>query len=145
MKTFYTCVIRRRKYILLAFVILSILCFFLQNLVSVNYDINDYLPEDSHSTVSLDMLVREFPGGIPNCRVMVRNVTIPEALEYKARLLAVEGVLDVTWLDNTADITVPLSTLDTATVESYYKDSAALFSLTIDEDFFDEDAEETEQ
>ena len=136
MKTFYTCVIRHRKYILLAFVILSILCFFLQNLVSVNYDINDYLPEDSHSTVSLDMLVREFPGGIPNCRVMVRNVTIPEALEYKARLLAVEGVLDVTWLDNTADITVPLSTLDTATVESYYKDSAALFSLTIDEDFF---------
>lgn len=135
MKTFYTCVVRHRKFVLLAFIILSIVCFFLNNLVLVNYDINDYLPEDSHSTVSLSMLVQEFPGGIPNCRVMVHNVTIPEALEYKSRLLAVEGVLDVTWLDSVTDITVPLATLDTATMETYYKDNTALFSLTIDEDF----------
>ena len=135
MKTFYTYVVRHRKFILLAFAVLSVLCFFLKNLVTVNYDINDYLPEDSHSTVSLEKLEQEFPGGIPNCRVMVRNVTIPEAMEYKARLLAVEGVMDVTWLDSATDITIPLSTLDTATVETYYKDSTALFSLTIHEDF----------
>ena len=135
MKSFYTCIVRHRKLVLLVFAVLSLLCFFLKNLVPVNYDINDYLPEDSHSTVSLDMLVQEFPGGIPNCRVMVHNVTIPEAMEYKEKLLAVEGVVDVTWLDSATDITIPLSTLDQAMVETYYKDNTALFSLTIDEDY----------
>lgn len=31
-------------------------------------------------------------GGIPNARVMVRNVTIPEALQYKELIKNVEGV-----------------------------------------------------
>lgn len=38
----------------------------------------------------------EFDGGITNARVMVKDVTIPEALECKEKLEAVEGVSDVT-------------------------------------------------
>ena len=135
MKNFYTGVVRQRKIILIAFAILFVLCFFLKSLVPVNYDINDYLPEDTHSTVSLDVMTQEFSGGIPNCRVMIRNVTIPEVLDYIQKLQDVEGVLDITWLDDAADITIPLAALDQATVESYYKDNTALLSLTIDEDF----------
>ena len=133
MKKFYTGIVHRRKLVLAVFAVLFVLCFFLKNLVSVNYDINDYLPADTHSTVSLEIMEQEFSGGIPNTRVMIHDVTIPEALEYKEKLGAVTGVLEVTWLDDAADITVPLSTLDPATVESYYKDNAALFSLTVDE------------
>ena len=135
MKNFYTGVVRKRKIILIAFAIAFVLCFFLKNLVPVNYDINDYLPEDTHSTVSLSVMSTEFSGGIPNCRVMIRNVTIPEVLEYIQKLQAVEGVLDITWLDDAADITIPLAALDQATVEAYYKDNTALLSLTIDEEF----------
>ena len=72
--------------------------------------------------------------GIPNARVMVRDVTIPEALEYKARLEAVDGVTAVTWLDDALDITVPLSFAETDTIETYYKDNTALFSVTIEEE-----------
>lgn len=102
-------------------------------MVVVNYDINDYLPEKAHSSVSLDIMAEEFSGGIPNARVMVRDVSIPEALDYKALLQEVDGVMDVTWLDDVVDITMPLATLDTTTVDGYYKDGAALFSLTVDE------------
>lgn len=76
----------------------------------------------------------EFEGGIPNARVMVRNVTIPEALEYKEKILALEGVTDVMWLDDAASIYVPMNQLDADTVETYYKDNAALFTVTIAED-----------
>jgi predicted RND superfamily exporter protein len=55
-------------------------------LVSVNYDVIEYLPEDSASTVSLKVMETEFGNGIPNTRVMVKNVTIPQALEYKEKL-----------------------------------------------------------
>ena len=133
MKKFYTGIVHRRKLVLAVFALLFVLCFFLKNLVSVNYDINDYLPADTHSTVSLEVMEQEFSGGITNARVMIHDVTIPEALEYKEKLSAVTGVLEVTWLDDAADITVPLATLDPATVESYYKDNTALFGLTIDE------------
>ena len=135
MKLFFTNVVRRRKAILALFAVLFLLCFFLKNLVPVNYDINDYLPENTHSTVSLEIMSQEFTDGIPNARVMIHNVTIPEALEYKARLQAIEGVVAVTWLDDYVDITVPLAMQDTATVESYYKDNTALLGLTIDEEF----------
>lgn len=37
------------------------------------------------------------------------------------------------WLDDASDITVPLSSLDTDTVETYYKDNNALFTVTIEE------------
>ena len=43
-------------------------------------------------------------------------------------------VSDVTWLDDVADITEPLETMDTNTVETYYKDKNALLSITIEED-----------
>ncbi len=91
----------------------------MQNLVSVNYDINDYLPADNHSTVSLDVMQDEFDGGIPNARVMIRDVTIPEALSYKETIEQIDGVTEVLWLDDTADITRPLEVLDTDIVERY--------------------------
>ena len=95
---------------------------------------NDYLPPESASTQALDLMEREYEGGIPNARVMIQNVSVPQALEYKEKLLAVDGVTDVTWLDDAASVTVPLETLDTDTVETYYKDGNALFSVTIDDE-----------
>lgn len=134
MKKFYKGVVRYRKGILVFFLFAAVLCAFLKNLVSVNYDMNDYLPEDAKSTTALEVMQQEFEGGIPNARVMVKDVSVPEALEYKARLEAVEGVTEVTWLDDAVDITVPLRTLDADTVESYYKDGNALFTVTIEEE-----------
>lgn len=134
MQTFYAGVVKRRKPILAVFAVLFVLALACSRLVAVNYDMTDYLPNGTKSTVSLAVMQEEFDGGIPNARVMVREVTVPEALAYKEKIRAVEGVTAVTWLDDAADITVPLSDLDEATLETYYKDDAALFTVTIDED-----------
>lgn len=134
METFYEGVVKRRKFILIFFSVCFVICLFLQNLVSVNYDMNDYLPSDAKSTVALDVMQKEFDGGIPNARVMITDVTIPQALEYKEQIENVEGVTEVTWLDDSVDITTPLAVLDSDVVENYFKDNNALFSVTIDED-----------
>lgn len=133
MKSFYKKVVHHRKLIISVFLILTAICLVSKNYVSVNYDMNDYLPQESASTQALDLMEKEYEGGIPNARVMVSNVTIPEALEYKDKIAKVDGVSDVTWLDDVTSITVPLETLDTDTVETYYKDGNALFSVTIEE------------
>lgn len=134
MRKFYTCIVNHPKIIMISFAIVFVICLFCRPWIAVNYDMNDYLPEDSASTKALDTMNEEYDGGIPNARVMVQNVTVPEAMQYKEQLEAVDGVTDVTWLDDVANITQPLEFIDTDTLETYYKDEAALFSVTIDED-----------
>ena len=134
MKRFYEKVIKFRKYILVAFLALSVVCALCKPLVSVNYDLNSYLPDDAPSTIALDTMQQEFDGGIPNARVMIHDVSIPEALEYKEQLEAIDGVSAVTWLDDAVDLKEPLETQDTDEVETYFKDNTAVFTLTIEEE-----------
>lgn len=133
MRHFFTSIVRHPKQILIGFIAVAVLCAVLQTFVGVNYDMKDYLPEDSSSTVSLDIMNEEYDGGIPNARVMVRDVTIPEALEYKERLEEIDGVSAVNWLDDSFDITKPLELADEDTLDTWYKDGNALYSVTIDE------------
>lgn len=134
MKKFYNRVVNHPKLIFTVFLILFLVCVIAKQEISVNYDMNDYLPEDSASTVALDVMGKEYDGGIPNARVMLANVSIPEVLDYKKEIESVDGVSEVTWLDDTADISEPLEAMDESTVETYYKNKYALLSVTIDED-----------
>ena len=134
MKKISKFVVNHTKLMLIVFLAAALAGAYLQQYVGVNYDVSDYLPEDSASTAALDVMDEEFDTTIPNCRVMVQNVTIPEALEYKEALESIDGVLEVTWLDDALDITVPLETQDTDTIESYYKEETALFSVAVAED-----------
>lgn len=134
MKKFYRWIVNHPKLIMTVFLVCAVVCLCCMPFISVNYDMNDYLPEDSASTVAIDTMNEEYEGDIPNARVMAEDVTIPEALTYKAKLQVIDGVTDVTWLDDVASVTQPLEFLDTDTVETYYKDGNALFSVTLDEE-----------
>ncbi|MCD7955654.1 MAG: MMPL family transporter [Lachnospiraceae bacterium] len=134
MEKFYRMIVKGPKKIIVLFVGMALLCAVLSTQVGVNYDMKDYLPESTASTVSLERMEEEFDGGIPNARVMVKDVSIEKALEYKELLEACAGVTAVTWLDDVVNILEPLETMDTDTVETYYKDGAALFTITIPEE-----------
>lgn len=134
MRKFYTAVVHHRKTVMTLFFVIAVVCLLLKDLVGVNYDMNDYLPPDSKSTAALEVMEKEFDGGIPNARVMVKDVTIARALQYKEQLKEIDGVQEVTWLDDTVDITVPIETEDKDTVENYYKDGNALFTVTVEDD-----------
>ena len=134
MKRFYTAIVRRRRLVLAVFALAAVLSMAATSRVQVDYDINDYLPPESPSTTAIEVMNGAFTGGIPNMRVMVRDVTVPQALEYKEKLAAIDGVSSVAWLDDSLDVTVPLQMQDTATVESYYKDGCALFTVTVEDE-----------
>ena len=134
MKKFYQWIVSHPKLILSIFAALFVICAVCKSFVSVDYDMNDYLPEDSASTAALDKMEEVFGSGIPNARVIIRDVTIPEALTYKEQLSEIDGVTDVTWLDDVISIEEPLELADPDTIETYYKDNTALFSVTISEE-----------
>lgn len=133
MRKFFEKIVNNPKKILISFLMLALIGAGLQSMVKVNYDLTDYLPEQTASTVSLKTMEDEFDGGIPNARVMVKNVTIPEALEYKKKISDCQGVSNVTWLDDVTDILQPIETMDADSVDTYYKDNAALFTVTIED------------
>lgn len=134
MKTFSEGIIKYKKTVLLFFIVLSISCIFLSKLVSVNYNMMDYLPDEALSTKSLEIMENEYDTAIPNLRVLVKNISIYEALEYKEKLGNVDGVEEIIWLDDTSTIDIPIETINKDIVEEYYKENNALFSIVVNEE-----------
>ncbi|WP_165967238.1 RND family transporter [Jeotgalibacillus sp. S-D1] len=93
----------------------------------------DYLPEDAPSLEAIELMEAEFDDPVPNARVMIQDVSVTEALDYKKELEDIEGVSAVTWMDDVMDLTVPLEMADQDMLTSYYQDEAALISVTIQE------------
>ncbi|WP_093855999.1 efflux RND transporter permease subunit [Tenuibacillus multivorans] len=113
--------------------VLALISAIAQFTVSVNYNMADYLPEDAPSTQAMDLMEEEFDDPIANARVMIRDVSIAEAMAYKDQLESIDGVTSVTWLDDVVDLKTPIEMANQDTVESYYQDNIALFSININE------------
>jgi len=131
MDRFARAIINRRKTIITFCIIISIISAVLILFVNINYNIADYLPQKAVSTTGIKVMEREFTQAIPNASVMVEDVSIAEALAIKRQLSEIEGVSEVLWLDDVADLRIPLIMQDAETVEGFYKDRCALYSVTV--------------
>lgn len=128
---FARCVTSHTKSIVVVTFVGVIVCAFLALLVTINYNLSDYLPESSESTRTLSVMEEEFEAEVPNARVMVKEVSLVEALEYKEAIRAVPGVTSVAWLDDMVDLQVPLETQNQSIVEQYYRNGDALIEVRI--------------
>jgi predicted RND superfamily exporter protein len=129
-------ILRHRKAVLIVFFLLAVFGAVASLFVTINYDMVDYLPDDAQSTAAIEIMKDEFGGDLPNARVMINGLTIQEALAYKEKLSAIDGVLSVTWLDDVLGSgtlsSMPVQFLDQSIVTEYYKDNTALFTITIE-------------
>lgn len=136
MENFLHSIIKRKKTVLLTFLTAAILSAAFSFYVHVNYNMADYLPKDAQSTNAIKIIEDEFDGEFTNARVMLANVSIIEALEYKKKLSAINGVKSVTWIDDIIGLdilkTTPLEFLDASVVKNYYSDNNALLTLSIE-------------
>ena len=97
--------------------------------VNVNYDLTEYLPASAESRIGLDKMEEEF--GYPGtARIMLKDVTLYEAKQYKDRLEAVEGVDQVLWCDSTVNIYSGEDFINQKDIEDYYKDGCAVMDVT---------------
>lgn len=126
-------IIKHRKLIITVFAVAAVICAICSGFVNVDYDLVDYLPDDAASTKSLDIMNEEYNQAIPNARVLIYNVSVADALSYKEKMKSIDGVEEVNWLDDAENIYEPLELMDQKTVDEWYKDGDALYSLTIDE------------
>ncbi|SEF65965.1 MMPL family transporter [Lachnospira multipara] len=108
----------------------------------------DYLPEDANSTKAITVMSENFNESTSsaNANVMISNVTLDEALDYKTRISEINHVENVGWIDDSMDInqlkylynedgTLNESLVDSTsadTINGFYKDRNALFQITIE-------------
>lgn len=133
MKGAFRWILRHRKLVLLLFVAAALGCAYASQLVKVNYNLSDYLPDDAPSTVGLRLMQEEFASEPSNLRVLLLDSSIAQTLNVKARIAAVEGVSDVSWLDDSVDITTPLEMMDEDLLNTWYKDGNALITAYVDQ------------
>ncbi|HRR36832.1 MAG TPA: hypothetical protein P5535_07195, partial [Clostridia bacterium] len=86
MEKFTSGIVKRRKLIIIIFITLAVLCGVMAMGVPVNYNLEDYLPKDSNSTEGMSLMEKEFDEDFPTASIMVRNVSVHQALEYKEDL-----------------------------------------------------------
>ena len=133
MSAFAAGIVKYKKTIIIIFVLATAICAMLFLMVGVNYNMVDYLPPSAQSTKAIRIINDEFSQEMPNANVMVKDVSIVEALEYKRLLEGIDGVSGAMWLDDVADIKTPLRMQDADLIEQYYKDGAALIMVSIDD------------
>ncbi|MEG2037583.1 MAG: MMPL family transporter, partial [Ruthenibacterium sp.] len=125
-------ILAHKYLVLVVFLVLAVLSLFTMGGVSVDYDLAHYLPDGTPSTTALNVMNAEYTQATPNIRVYLPDVSIPQALETKQKLEALSFVEDVSWLDDVINLKQPLELADKKTVDSYYKNGGALFSVTAD-------------
>lgn len=106
-------IVDKRNLIFLIFIIMIIFSLFSSNWVKVENKLTAFLPDDSKTKQSLDVMAEQFVT-YGTARVMIDGITYDEAEDLSAALLSVEGVMMVTF-DNTAD---------------HYTDGSALYDIT---------------
>ena len=91
--------LQHKKGIVALFAVLAVLCALLSRKVKVDYNMMHYLPKDAPSTIALDVMEEEYSAKTANCRIMIEDAAIPEALALKKQLQQVPGVSEVMWLE----------------------------------------------
>ena len=138
-------IVKHKNAVVALFISFAVICMLLQRLVDVNYDLKTYLPEDTNSTMATQIMSEEFEASNSNARVLIKDAEIAEVLSIKKQIASIQGVKEIRWMDDAVDVYQPLEMIPQKTLDSWYKENSAIFSLTIDEDYAVAACEEIEE
>lgn len=124
-------IIERSRAIEIVFVVAVLLSMLAAPFVNINYDLTRYLPKTVQSKAGLDLMEEKF--GYPGTgRVMIDDVTLYEAKQYKDKLEKVDGVDQVMWLDTGTDVFAADAFINFNSIDDYYKDGSAVMDIVFE-------------
>jgi predicted RND superfamily exporter protein len=127
MKKLSAFILKHKKAIVSVFAVFTIVSLLLMGKVKINYNLSDYLPKGTSSLNALNEMSKSYNSTIPNVKLMIKDVTLEEALSYKNKIKEVNGVIDILWADNYID----LRDKDNAKLNEWYKNNNALYLISI--------------
>ncbi|MBT3318763.1 MAG: MMPL family transporter [Clostridia bacterium] len=137
MERIFSAIVKRKKTVIIAFVVISVVCVFLMLGVGQNYDMSKYLPSDSESKVGIDILTQEYAYN-GSAVMMVQDKSIVQILEMKENIETIPGIERVVWLDDIYDLKQPIELIDEEIRNNYMVGDDALLQLVFTEDDYAE-------
>ncbi len=118
MKKITDVIINKRYFILLLFIVFTIISAILSSKVKINYDIAEYMPDTSETRIGMDIMEKEFSGTeTSTLNLMFENLEDGKKLDIKSDLESIEGVQSV----------------DYDSTENYNKENYTLYVITVDD------------
>lgn len=115
--------IKYKYYLIGGFLLLALISALLNPYIKINYNISDYLDEDTDTKIALEIMNEEFTS-TGNLQVMLENVSLEDAKLFKKQISNIDDVLTVNF--------DPYS-------ENYYKDGKALYVVLVDGDDYSQE------
>ena len=125
-------IVQRGRIIEKFFIAMTILCAVCYPFVGVNYDLSKYLPDFAPTKQALDVMEQEF--GYPGmARIMVKDVTLPEARTIRQRISRVDGVDLVVGQDLAANVYSTDAFIKNSLTDRFYKDGNAVYQIIFED------------
>lgn len=125
-------IVQRGRIIEKFFIAMTILCAVCYPFVGVNYDLSKYLPDFAPTKQALDVMEQEF--GYPGmARIMVKDVTLPEARTIRQRISRVDGVDLVVGPDLAANVYSTDAFIKNSLTDWFYKDGNAVYQIIFED------------
>ncbi len=99
---------------------------------SINYDMLSYLPDDLDSVQGFEVLSGDFALG-NTAQVMVVGASDRTVQAITARVQQIDGIEEVTWVDDLGDLAVPRPFWDHDLADSYFAGDATFFQVSFTE------------
>ena len=125
-------IVQRGRIIEKFFIAVTILCAVCYPFVGVNYDLSKYLPDFAPTKQALDVMEKEF--GYPGmARIMVKDVTLPEARTIRQRISRVDGVDLVVGPDLAANVYSTDAFIKNSLTDRFYKDGNTVYQIIFED------------
>lgn len=133
MHRFFEAIVKRKKIVIIVFLLLAAVSGFLMLGVGQNYDMSVYLPKESESKAGIDILKEEFSYN-GTAVIMFESKSIVEIIDAKKQLSEIEGIDRVVWLDDIYSLKQPVEMIEPEILNNYYIDDNALLQIVFTED-----------
>ena len=107
----------------------------------INYDILSYLPEDSQATIGQSVLDEDFSSA-SSSMLVVEGMDTKDILKLKESLKSIDGIENVIWIDDLADVSIPKEIFPKDVEEMFYSKSSTILLISFTEDSLSEKSQD---
>jgi len=122
-------VVNKKKLVIIVALLLAGLAVFGVIATKINYDILIYLPKDLESVIGEQYLDKDF-NIASTAMITVENMTNSDVLKFKDEISKINGVRNVYWIDDVADLSIPKEMLPTDLKNTFYSENGTLILVT---------------
>lgn len=128
MNSFGEFIAKHRKLVLIIATLLLIPAIYGNITTKINYDILTYLPEELESVKGQNILSDVFNDAASGMLV-IENMDDKEVVRTKEKLLEIDGVENITWVDDFVDISIPKDMLPDEASDLFYSENSTLLMV----------------